>query len=85
LGVIDPAGTLIDRGISALDPEQFAISRWEIFIANEDDATASIVDLGPAIARKVKVSRNLRSGSESGERRSLCTCEERARYRDCAG
>jgi len=60
LGVIDPiARKLIDRWHVGSDPEHFAISRDGrfAFIANEDDATASIVDLGSGQSRgKVKVS-----------------------------
>src|ERR1051326_7705154 len=49
LGVIDPAARkLIDHWHVGSDPEQFAISRDGkfAFIANEDDASASIIDLG---------------------------------------
>ncbi len=60
LGVIDPvARKLIDRWHVGSDPEQFAISRDGkfAFIANEDDATASIVDLSSGQSRgRVKVS-----------------------------
>src|SRR5881397_3275907 len=60
LGVIDPlARKLIDRWHVGSDPEQFAISKDGkfAFIANEDDATVSIVDLGSGQSRgKVKVS-----------------------------
>src|SRR5207248_4918423 len=48
LGVIDVAARkLIDRWHVGSDPEQFAISKDGkfAFIANEDDASASIVDL----------------------------------------
>jgi len=51
-GVIDPiARRLIDKWHVGSDPEQFAISRDDklAFIANEDDASAAIVDL--ALAR----------------------------------
>src|ERR1700704_4990339 len=47
LGVIDPvAHKLIDRWHVGSDPEQFAVSRdgQLAFIANEDDASALIVD-----------------------------------------
>src|SRR5437667_10649496 len=47
LGVIDPAARkLVDRWHVGSDPEQFAISKDGkfAFIANEDDASASIVD-----------------------------------------
>src|SRR4029450_1902115 len=48
LGVIDPvAHKLIDRWHVGSDPEQFAISKDGkfAFIANEDDASTSIIDL----------------------------------------
>src|SRR3989442_8459991 len=60
LGVIDPVERrLIDRWHVGSDPEQFAISKDGrfAFIANEDDSTASIIDLGSGQSRgKVKVS-----------------------------
>src|SRR6266705_4850837 len=60
LGVIDPvARKLIDRWHVGSDPEQFAISGDGkfAFIANEDDASALIVDLDSGQPRgKVKVS-----------------------------
>src|SRR5437016_10315151 len=60
LGVIDPnARKLIDRWHVGSDPEQFAISKDGkfAFIANEDDASAAIVDLSSGQSRgKVKVS-----------------------------
>src|SRR5437764_15375191 len=60
LGVIDPmARKLIDRWHVGSDPEQFAISKDGRFaiIANEDDASALIVNLGSGQSRgKVKVS-----------------------------
>src|SRR5881397_4097021 len=60
LGVIDPiARKLIDRWHVGSDPEHFAISRDGrfAFIANEDDATASIIDLGSGQSHgKIKVS-----------------------------
>src|ERR1043166_5971053 len=60
LGVIDPLQhKLIDRWHVGSDPEQFAISKDGkfAFIANEDDASALIVDLGSGQSRgKVKVS-----------------------------
>jgi YVTN family beta-propeller protein len=60
LGVIDPAAPkLIDRWHVGSDPEQFAISKNGklAFIANEDDASASIIDLDSGQPRgKVKVS-----------------------------
>jgi YVTN family beta-propeller protein len=60
LGVIDPVTRkLIDRWHVGSDPEQFAISKDGkfAFIANEDDASAFIVDLDSGQPRgKVKVS-----------------------------
>src|SRR5438094_9707381 len=60
LGVIDAtARKLIDRWHVGSDPEQFAVSKDGkfAFIANEDDASASIVDLSAGQARgKIKVS-----------------------------
>ncbi len=60
LGVINPvASKLIDRWHIGSDPEQFAISKDGkfAFIANEDDASASIVDLSSGQAHgKIKVS-----------------------------
>ena len=54
LGVIDPvARKLIDRWHVGSDPEQFAISKDGkfAFIANEDDASALIVDLSSGQSR----------------------------------
>jgi len=60
LAVIDVAARkLIDRWHVGSDPEQFAISRDGkfAFIANEDEASASIVDLDSGQSRgKIKVS-----------------------------
>src|SRR6266481_5996712 len=60
LAVIDPVEhKLIDRWHVGSDPEQFAISKDGkfAFIANEDDASAAIVDLSSGQSRgKVKVS-----------------------------
>src|ERR1700719_595072 len=60
LGVIDPsARKLIDRWHVGSDPEQFAISNDGkfAFIANEDDASASIIDLDSGQSRgRIKVS-----------------------------
>src|SRR5882724_7999464 len=60
LGVIDPATRkLIDRWHVGSDPEQFAISKDGkfAFIANEDDASTSIVDLDSGQLRgRIKVS-----------------------------
>src|SRR5262245_11406006 len=61
LGVIDPSmRKLIDRWHVGSDPEQFAISKDGKFgfIANEDDASASIIDLDSGQPRgKIKVDR----------------------------
>jgi YVTN family beta-propeller protein len=54
LAVIDPVEhKLIDRWHVGSDPEQFAISKDGkfAFIANEDDASALIVDLGSGQSR----------------------------------
>src|SRR6516225_6343574 len=54
LGVIDVAARkLIDRWHVGSDPEQFAISKNGkfAFVANEDDASASIVDLDSGQSR----------------------------------
>jgi len=60
LGVIDPsARKLIDRWHVGSDPEQFAISKDGkfAFIANEDDASASIIGLDSGQLRgRIKVS-----------------------------
>src|SRR5881628_146017 len=60
LGVIDVAARkLIDRWHVGSDPEQFAISKDGkfAFIANEDDASTSVIDLGSGQSRgKIKVS-----------------------------
>src|SRR5216117_1111636 len=60
LGVIDPVEQKsIDRWHIGSDPEQFAISKDGrlAFIANEDDSSASIIDLGSGQSHgKVKVS-----------------------------
>src|SRR5947208_1046691 len=82
LGVIDPSEhKLIDRWHVGSDPEQFAISRDGrlAFIANEDDASALIVDLSSGQSRgKVKVSEEpegMGVNPESGE--LYVTCEEK--------
>ncbi len=76
LGVIDPvAGKLIDRWHVGSDPEQFAISKDGkfAFIANEDDASASIVDLNSGQSRgKIKVSEEPPANGEV-----YVTCEEK--------
>src|SRR5947207_14034369 len=82
LGVIDPAGRkLIDRWHAGSDPEQFAISKDGkfAFIANEDDASALIVDLTSGQSRgKVKVSaepEGVAVNPANGE--VYVTCEEK--------
>src|SRR3954468_21598425 len=80
--VIDPsARTLIDRWHVGSDPEQFAISKDGklAFIANEDDASASIIDLVSGQSRgKVKVSdepEGVGVNPQNGE--VYVTCEEK--------
>src|SRR5881398_984285 len=82
LGVIDPmARKLIDRWHVGSDPEQFAISKDGkfAFIANEDDASALIVDLNSGQPRgKVKVSaepEGVAVNPANGE--VYVTCEEK--------
>jgi len=82
LGVIDPAARkLIDRWHVGSDPEQFAISKDGkfAFIANEDDASALVVDLGSGQSRgKIKVSEEPEGvgvNPQSGE--VYVTCEEK--------
>ncbi len=82
LSVIDPVERkLIDRWHVGSDPEQFATSKDGkfAFIANEDDASASIVDLGSGQSRgKVKVSEEPEGvgvNPQSGE--VYVTCEEK--------
>jgi YVTN family beta-propeller protein len=82
LGSIDPAARkLIDRWHVGSDPEQFAISKDGkfAFIANEDDATMSIVDLGSGQSHgKIKVSEEPEGvgvNSQNGE--VYVTCEEK--------
>src|SRR5204863_9915541 len=82
LGVIDPvARKLIDRWHVGSDPEQFAISSDGkfAFVANEDDASASIVDLESGQSRgKINVSdepEGVGVNPESGE--VYVTCEEK--------
>jgi YVTN family beta-propeller protein len=82
LGVIDPVERrLIDRWHVGSDPEQFAISKDGkfAFIANEDEASASIVDLGSGQSRgKVKVSdepEGVGVNPHNGE--VYVTCEEK--------
>jgi YVTN family beta-propeller protein len=82
LGVIDPvARKLIDRWHVGSDPEQFAISKDGRFaiIANEDDASALIVDLGSGQSHgKIKVSEEPEGvgvNPQNGE--VYVTCEEK--------
>src|SRR5216117_370267 len=81
LGVIDSsARKLIDRWHVGSDPEQFAISKDGkfAFIANEDDASASIVDLGSGQSRgKIKVSAEPEGvGVNPANGEVYVTCEE---------
>src|SRR5437870_11910405 len=82
LGVIDPmARKLIDRWHVGSDPEQFAISKDGkfAFIANEDDASASIVDLNSGQSRgKIKVSEEPEGvGVNPSNGEVYVTCEEK--------
>src|SRR5436190_7670493 len=82
LGVIDVAARkLIDRWHVGSDPEQFAISKDGkfAFIANEDDSTASIVDLSSGQARgKIKVSEEPEGVSVNPQNGDVyVTCEEK--------
>src|SRR6476620_2774034 len=82
LGVIDPvARKLIDRWHAGSDPEQFAISKDGkfAFIANEDDASALIVDLSSGQSRgKVKVSAEPEGvGVNPANGEVYATCEEK--------
>src|SRR5438270_2564566 len=83
LGVIDSAARkLIDRWHVGSDPEQFAISKDGkfAFIANEDDASALIVDLGSGQSRgKVKVSAEPEGvGVNPANGEVYVTCEEKS-------
>src|ERR1700688_2750713 len=82
LGVIDPsARKLIDRWHVGSDPEQFALSKDGkfAFIANEDDASAAIVDLSSGQSRgKVKVSEEPEGmGVNPVNGEVYVTCEEK--------
>src|SRR5436190_11234772 len=82
LGVIDPSTRkLTDRWHVGSDPEQFAISKDGkfAFIANEDDASASIVDLESGQSRgKIKVSEEPEGvGVNPGNGEVYVTCEEK--------
>src|SRR5438445_5000838 len=82
IGVIDPvASKFIDRWHVGSDPEQFAISKDGkfAFIANEDDASASIVDLDSGQSRgKIKVSEEPEGvGVNPSNGEVYVTCEEK--------
>jgi len=82
LGVIDPsARKLIDRWHVGSDPEQFAISKDGkfAFIANEDDASASIVDLDSGQSHgRIKVSEEPEGvGVNPTNGEVYVTCEEK--------
>src|SRR6201984_2208881 len=82
LGVIDPVEhRLIDRWHVGSDPEQFAISKDGkfAFIANEDDASMSIVDLDSGQSRgKIKVSEEPEGvGVNPANGEVYVTCEEK--------
>jgi YVTN family beta-propeller protein len=83
LAVIDPsARKLIDRWHVGSDPEEFAISNDGKFgfIANEDDASVSIVDLSSGQSRgKVKVSEEPEGvGVNPGNGEVYVTCEDKS-------
>jgi YVTN family beta-propeller protein len=82
LGVIDAAARkLIDRWHVGSDPEQFAISKDGkfAFIANEDDASVSIIDLDSGQPRgKIKVSEEPEGiGVNPANGEVYVTCEEK--------
>src|SRR5215470_4626045 len=82
LGVIDPATEkLIDRWHVGSDPEQFAISKDGkfAFVANEDDSSASIIDLDSGQSRgKTKVSEEPEGvGVNPSNGEVYVTCEEK--------
>jgi len=82
LGVIDPAAhKLIDRWHVGSDPEQFAISKDGkfAFIANEDDASASIIDLDSGQSRgRIKISEEPEGvGVNPANGEVYVTCEEK--------
>src|SRR5215831_13803017 len=82
LGVIDPsARKLIDRWHVGSDPEQFAISKDGkfAFIANEDEASASTIDLDSGQPRgKIKVSEEPEGvGVNPATGEVYVTCEEK--------
>jgi YVTN family beta-propeller protein len=82
LGVIDSAAhKLTDRWHVGSDPEQFAISKDGkfAFIANEDDASASIIDLDSGQPRgRIKVSEEPEGvGVNPANDEVYVTCEEK--------
>src|SRR3954463_11014772 len=82
LGVIDPSQRkLTDRWHVGSDPEQFAISKNGkfAFIANEDDASVSIVDLDSGQSRgRIKVSGEPEGvGVNPATGEVYVTCEEK--------
>ena len=82
LGVIDPATRkMVDRWHVGSDPEEFAISKDGkfAFIANEDDATASIIALDSGQPRgKIKVSEEPEGvGVNPARGEVYVTCEEK--------
>ena len=82
LGVIDAAARkLVDRWHVGSDPEQFAISKDGkfAFIANEDDASASIINLDSGQPRgKIKVSEEPEGmGVNPSNGEVYVTCEEK--------
>ena len=82
LAVIDPeTHRLVDRWHVGSDPEQFAISKDGkfAFIANEDDASTSIVDLDSGQSRgKIKVSEEPEGvGVNPSNGEVYVTCEEK--------
>ncbi|MGE5213658.1 MAG: beta-propeller fold lactonase family protein, partial [Nitrospirota bacterium] len=82
LGVIDTAARkLTDRWHVGSDPEQFAISKDGKFgfIANEDDASASIIDLDSGQTRgKIKVSEEPEGvGVNPANGEVYVTCEQK--------
>ena len=82
LGVIDPsARKLIDRWHVGSDPEQFAISKDGkfAFVANEDDASASIIHLDSGQLRgRIKVSEEPEGvGVNPANGEVYVTCEEK--------
>jgi len=82
LGVIDPsARKLIDRWHVGSDPEQFAISKDGkfAFVANEDDASTSIIDLDSGQLRgRIKVSEEPEGvGVDPTNGEVYVTCEQK--------